>query len=113
MGAISGNFARYFLKNSSDKYQYILIKWRMFILKKQDFYKGNRKNSIVNAKNKNAVIWYAKDAFDPSENLNGRRVAGASFLKGYFDHAEADEFVSLVNGRGGAEEFKAIANNMA
>ena len=81
----------------------------MFILKKQDFYKGNRKNSIVNAKNKNAVIWYAKDAFDPSENLNGRRVAGASFLKGYFDHAEADEFVSLVNGRGGAEEFKAIA----
>ena len=85
----------------------------MFIVKKQDFYKGNRKNSIVNAKNKNAVIWYAKDAFDPSENLNGRRVAGASFLKGYFDHAEADEFVSLVNGRGGAEEFKAIANNMA
>ena len=36
-------------------------------------------------------------------------MAGASFLKGYFDHAEADEFVSLVNGRGGAEEFKAIA----
>jgi len=56
----------------------------MFILKKQDFYKGNRKNSIVNAKNKNAVIWYAKDAFDPSENLNGRRVAGASFFERLF-----------------------------
>ena len=63
----------------------------------------------MNTKNKNAVIWYAKDALDPYENLNGRRVAGTSFLKGYFDHAEADEFVSLVNGRGGAEEFKAIA----
>ena len=35
----------------------------------------------------------------PSENGNGRRVTGAlSFLKGYFDNAEADEFVSLVNG---------------
>ncbi|MEL0123486.1 MAG: hypothetical protein VW728_12785, partial [Paracoccaceae bacterium] len=63
----------------------------------------------MNTKNKNAFIWYTKGDFDPAENLNGRRVAGASFLKGYFDHAEADEFVSLVNGRGGAEEFKAIA----
>jgi len=48
---------------------------------------------------RNAVIWYADDGYDPeNKGLNGRRVAGASFLQGFFRHADVDEFVSLTKG---------------
>ncbi|WP_371224534.1 glycosyltransferase family 4 protein [Roseovarius sp. 2305UL8-3] len=48
---------------------------------------------------RNAVIWYADDGYDPeNKGLNGRRVAGASFLNGFFCHANVDEFVSLTKG---------------
>jgi hypothetical protein len=43
---------------------------------------------------RNAAIWYAQDGFDPgSKGINGRRVAGESFLKGFLRHADVDEFV--------------------
>jgi glycosyltransferase involved in cell wall biosynthesis len=54
----------------------------------------------------NAAIWYAKDGYDPdTKGMNGRRVAGASFLKGFFRHADVPEFVSLTHGKKGAESF--------
>ena len=45
---------------------------------------------------RNAVIRYSQDGFDPvAKGINGRRVAGNSFLKGYLRHATAAEFVML------------------
>lgn len=44
----------------------------------------------------NAAIWYAQDGFDPTaKGINGRRVAGESFLKGFLRHADVEEFVFL------------------
>lgn len=55
---------------------------------------------------RNAVIWYADDGYNPeTKGLNGRRVAGASFLKGFFAHAAVDEFVSLTHGEKGKAGF--------
>lgn len=57
---------------------------------------------------RNAAIWYAEDGYDPdAKGVNGRRVAGASFLKGFAAHADVDEFVSLSQGRKGADAFAA------
>ena len=39
---------------------------------------------------RNAAIYYLEDGFNPQEGLNGRRMAGQSFLKGFFDHADVD-----------------------
>ncbi len=45
----------------------------------------------------NAAIWYAQDGFDPAaKGINGRRVAGESFLRGFLAHAEVEEFVFLA-----------------
>lgn len=56
----------------------------------------------------NAAIWYAVDGYDPdAKGLNGRRVAGASFLKGYARHGVVDEFVSLSEGPRAAKAFGA------
>lgn len=55
---------------------------------------------------RNAAIWYADDGYDPeTRGLNGRRVAGASFLKGFFRHADVAEFVSLTQGAKGKAAF--------
>ena len=46
---------------------------------------------------RNAAIWYAADGYEPAKKgINGRRVAGDSFLRGFFRHAEVDEFVALT-----------------
>ena len=46
---------------------------------------------------RNAAIWYAQDGFDPAaKGINGRRVAGDSFLRGFLRHADVDEFVFLT-----------------
>ncbi len=60
---------------------------------------------MANPKN-NAAIWYADDGYNPeSKGVNGRRVAGASFLDGFFRHADVDEFVSLTQGNKGKAAF--------
>jgi glycosyltransferase involved in cell wall biosynthesis len=47
---------------------------------------------------RNAAIWFAADGYDPvTRGLNGRRVAGETFLRGFFRHADVDEFVSLAH----------------
>ena len=46
---------------------------------------------------RNAAIWYAEDGFDPvAKGINGRRVAGQSFLNGFLRHGDVDEFVMLA-----------------
>jgi len=49
---------------------------------------------------RNAAIWYQDDGYRPGDHgVNGRRMAGASFLDGFFRHAQVEEFVSLVPGQ--------------
>ena len=62
----------------------------------------------MSAPSANAAIWYASDGYDPeTKGINGRRVAGASFLKGFVQHAQVDEFVSLSETLSGAQAFEA------
>jgi glycosyltransferase involved in cell wall biosynthesis len=45
----------------------------------------------------NAAIWFSPDGYDPqAKGINGRRVAGESFLRGFFRHGGVSEFVSLA-----------------
>jgi len=46
----------------------------------------------------NAALWFTADGYDPAKGINGRRVAGESFLRGFFAHGVVDEFVSLAHG---------------
>lgn len=58
----------------------------------------------------NAAIWFTADGYDPRSNgINGRRVAGESFLRGFFAHAEVDEFVSLAQSSSEHAAFAAMA----
>ena len=53
----------------------------------------------------NAAIFYASDAYRPGDKgINGRRVAGESFLKGFLKHGVVDEFVILAKSNAEAEE---------
>ena len=59
---------------------------------------------------RNAAIFMASDGYDPVKNgINGRRVAGASFLRGFLRHGAVDEFVSLSSGAGGQQLFADVA----
>lgn len=58
----------------------------------------------------NAAIWFSSDGYDPvRKGINGRRVAGESFLRGFFAHAEVDEFVSLAHSQADHAAFAAMA----
>lgn len=58
----------------------------------------------------NAAIWYAQDGYDPSvKGINGRRVAGESFLKGFLRHADVDEFVLLSHREAAIAPVRALA----
>ncbi len=62
---------------------------------------------------RNAAIWYAQDGFDPkAKGINGRRVAGESFLKGFLRHADVDEFVLLAKGDSEVDPVRAIAREL-
>ena len=58
---------------------------------------------------RNAAIYYLEDGFNPQNGLNGRRMAGQSFLKGFFDHADVDEFIAISNTKKRLETFVQIA----
>lgn len=46
---------------------------------------------------RNAAIWYVQDGYDPAaKGINGRRVAGESFLRGFLRHADVAEAVLLA-----------------
>lgn len=58
----------------------------------------------------NAAIWFAADGFDPgTHGINGRRVAGESFLRGFFRHGQVAEFVSLAHSTKDHAAFAAMA----
>ena len=58
----------------------------------------------------NAAIWFADDGFDPAKKgINGRRVAGESFLRGFFTHGDVAEFVSLAHSQSDHAAFAAMA----
>ena len=58
----------------------------------------------------NAAIWFSSDGYDPvRKGINGRRVAGESFLRGFFAHADVDEFVSLAHSQADHAAFAAMA----
>lgn len=60
----------------------------------------------------NAAIWYAEDGYKPeTKGINGRRVAGASFLSGFLRHAEVDEFVGLCAGDASRRSFEATVKD--
>ncbi len=62
---------------------------------------------------RNAAIWYAQDGFDPSaKGINGRRVAGESFLKGFLRHADVDEFVMLSKGAQDIDPVRDLAQGL-
>ena len=58
----------------------------------------------------NAAVWFSSDGYDPAKKgINGRRVAGASFLRGFFAHGEVDEFVALAHSRADHTAFADLA----
>ena len=62
---------------------------------------------------RNAAIWYAQDGFDPAaKGINGRRVAGASFLNGFLRHAAVDEFVFMAKTADDVAPARAIAADL-
>lgn len=64
----------------------------------------------MNAADRNAAIWFSSDGFDPEgKGVNGRRMAGESFLKGWFAHGRVQEFVSLSHGPSEAQRFAEMA----
>jgi glycosyltransferase involved in cell wall biosynthesis len=55
---------------------------------------------------RNAAIWYAQDGFDPvAKGINGRRVAGESFLRGFLRHGDVPEFALISRS---AEDIAAV-----
>lgn len=61
----------------------------------------------------NAAIWFSADGYDPgAKGINGRRVAGQGFLRGFFAHADVDEFVSLAHAQSDHAAFARIATDL-
>jgi glycosyltransferase involved in cell wall biosynthesis len=55
----------------------------------------------------NAAIFYATDGYRPdAKGINGRRVAGESFLRGFLSHAAVEEYVFLTKTSGEIDEIK-------
>ncbi|WP_309668056.1 glycosyltransferase family 4 protein [Tabrizicola sp.] len=58
----------------------------------------------------NAAIWYAADGYEPSaKGINGRRVAGESFLRGYLAHGVVGEHVCVSSFPSEEASFRAFA----
>ena len=61
----------------------------------------------------NAALFYASDGYRPADKgINGRRVAGESFLKGFLRHAEVEEFVILAKTTTEAEEVAVLVREL-
>ncbi|NTT85394.1 glycosyltransferase family 4 protein [Tabrizicola fusiformis] len=62
---------------------------------------------------RNAALWYAPDGYDPAaKGINGRRVAGESFLRGFLRHADIAEAVLLTGNPAEAEPVRALAESL-
>jgi len=61
----------------------------------------------------NAAIFYASDGYRPADKgINGRRVAGESFLRGFLTHADVDEFVILAKSTTEAREVQELSQTV-
>ena len=58
---------------------------------------------------RNAAIYYLEDGFNPQKGLNDQRMAGQSFLKGFFDYVDVDKFIAMSNTKKRLETFVQIA----
>lgn len=58
---------------------------------------------------RNAAIWFAPDGFDPEKGVNGRRMAGDSFLRGWFRHAAVEEWLAITHGPNDAQLFRTLS----
>lgn len=56
----------------------------------------------------NAAIWFAPDGFDPAKGVNGRRMAGDSFLRGWLGNAQVEEWVALTHGPADEAAFRRL-----
>lgn len=62
---------------------------------------------------RNAALHYVADGYDPAaKGINGRRVAGESFLRGFLTHADVDEAVLLVHNPADAAPVRALAGTL-
>ena len=59
----------------------------------------------------NAAIWFAPDGFDPGKGVNGRRMAGDSFLRGWLRHAQVDEWLAVTHGPGDEAAFRELVTS--
>ena len=61
----------------------------------------------------NAAIYYADDGYQPAtQGINGRRVAGESFLKGFLRHADVPEFVVMAKQTSEATAVQQLAQDL-
>ena len=59
----------------------------------------------------NCAFFYAPDGYRTDlGNLNGRRSAGAGFLRGFIEHGGADRLVALTGSRRHFDDFRALAD---
>jgi hypothetical protein len=54
---------------------------------------------------RNAAISYQPEGFKPGKALNGQRMAGASFLKGFFANADVDVFFAVADTTNKLKDF--------
>lgn len=60
-----------------------------------------------------AALFFHDDGFDPvSKELNGRRVAGASFLRGFLQHSGANEVGLVTDNRVQMDRFQKLAKDL-
>lgn len=71
-----------------------------------------RKAETSDRAERNAAIWYAPDGYDPGKGVNGRRMAGDSFIRGWFRHAEVAEWAALTHGPSDERGFRALAADL-
>ncbi len=59
-----------------------------------------------------AALWFAMDGYSTAKGVNGRRIAGESFLKGYLRHTRANELVTYGASKQSVANFASICANM-
>jgi glycosyltransferase involved in cell wall biosynthesis len=64
---------------------------------------------VMRPPSRNAAIWFAPDGFDPEKGVNGRRMAGDSFLRGWFRHAAVEEWLAITHGPNDAQLFRTLS----
>ncbi|MGB0798843.1 MAG: hypothetical protein ACPGRD_05955, partial [Planktomarina sp.] len=59
-----------------------------------------------------AALWFAMDGYSTAKGMNGRRVAGESFLKGYVRHTRAEEIAAYGSSSQSIKGFNDLAAGM-